>query len=356
MIDEIIKSGTYPPVLLLFGEEELLVDEAARRIYAAASADDVSGMNCDALDGEGTAIDSILTIARSYPMMGDRRVVWVRRFDKATGAKDKKGNDVMAAYLASPSPSTFLLLTASLSSLDGVQASVQKSAGAGSAAQRKIAAQKPPIGALLKHAQWHEFPRMRESQVRAWVRTRAKSTGMNIDDPTIDFLLLRCGTQLRDLALELDKLKTYSGNRIDVTLDDVHAVVGAGKTYNIFELQRAIGRADVANAYTILTRMMEAERQEMLIIAMLTRYFLALYKLLDLRGVTDRGEVAKRAGIPLFAVGDHMEAIDRLGGARIERALSLLVQADATIKSSSSDALTVLQSALSQILEPVAAR
>lgn len=353
MIEEMLKSGAYPPVLLLFGEEELLVDEAARRIYAAASADDVSGMNCDTLDGEGTALDTVLTIARSYPMMGERRVVWVRRFDKVTGAKDKKGNDVMAAYLASPSSSTFLLLTASLSNLDGLQASLQKNA---TTAQRKIAAQKPPIGALLKHAQWHEFPRMRESQVRAWVRTRAKSGGMNIDDRTIDFLLLRCGTQLRDLALELDKLKTYAGENNDVTLDDVNAVVGAGKTYNIFELQRAIGRADVANAYTILTRMMEAERQEMLIIAMLTRYFLALYKILDLRGITDRGEVAKRAGIPPFAVADHMEAIDRLGGARIERALSLLVQADATLKSSSSDALTVLQSALSQILEPAAAR
>ena len=101
---------------------------------------------------------------------------------------------------------------------------------------------------------------------------------------------------------------------------------------------------------------MEAERQEMLIIAMLTRYFLALFKLTDLRGSTDRADVAKRAGIPMFAVGDHMEALDRLGAARVERALMLLVKADATIKSSSSDALTVLQTALSQILEPVTAR
>mgnify|MGYP000487921173 CR=1 FL=1 len=353
MIDAMIKSGVYPPVVLLFGEEEMLVDEAARKLYAAASADDVSGMNSDALEGEGMSLDAILTIARSYPMMGDRRVVWVRRFDKVTGAKDKKGSDVMAAYLASPSPSTLLMLTASLSSLDGLQASMQKSA---TTAQRKIASQKPPIGALLKSAVWHEYPRMREAQVRTWVRARAKSIGMIIDDVTIDFLLLRCGTQLRDLALELDKLKTYAGDRNDVTIDDVNAVVGAGKTYNIFELQRAIGRADMARSYTILTRMMEAERQEMLIIAMLTRYFLALYKLIDLRGMTDRAEVAKRAGIPMFAVGDHLEAIDRLGPVRIERALSLLVQADATLKSSSSDALTVLQTALSQMLEPVVAR
>lgn len=349
MIDDLIKSGSYPPVLMLFGEEELLVDEAARRLYAAASADDVSGMNSDALEGEGTTLDSILTIARSFPMMGDRRVVWVRRFDKVTGAKDKRGNDIMAAYLASPATSTFLLLTSSLPSLDGLQASLQKNAAT---AQRKIASQKPPIGAILKNATWHEFPRMREAQVRAWVRVRAKAIGMTIDDATIDFLLLRCGTQLRDLMLELDKLKTYAGDRSEVSIDDVNAIVGAGKTYNIFELQRAIGRADMANAYTILTRMMEAERQEMLIIAMLTRYFLALYKLIDLRGSTDRGDVAKRAGIPLFAVGDHMDAIDRLGPARIERALFLLVQADATIKSSSSDALTVLQTALSQMLEP----
>lgn len=348
-VDEIIKSGKFPPVVLLFGEEELLVDEAARKLYAAATADDVSGMNSDALEGEGMALDAVLTIARSFPMMGDRRVVWVRRFDKISGAKDKKGNDIMASYLATPSSSTVLLLSASLPSLDGLQASLQKNAPT---AARKIASQKPPIGALLKGATWLEFPRMRETQVRAWVRARAQSIGLVIDDTTIDFLLLRCGSLLRDLSLELDKLKTYMDDRREVSIDDVNAVVGAGKTYNIFELQRAIGRADVATSYTILTRMMEAERQEMLIIAMLTRYFLALFKLIDLRGSTDRTEVAKRAGIPPFAVADHFEALDRLGPMRVERALALLARADATMKSSTSDALTVLQTMLSQMLEP----
>ena len=81
MIDKILKSGAFPPVMLLFGEEDLLVQEEAQRLYNAASAQDATGMNCEIVDGDGMTLDAILGIARSFPMMSDRRVLWVRRFE-----------------------------------------------------------------------------------------------------------------------------------------------------------------------------------------------------------------------------------------------------------------------------------
>lgn len=349
MIDQILASGSFPPVLLLFGASDLLVEEAAQQLYAAASAMDATGMNCDVLDGEQASADAITSLARSYPMMSDRRVIWVRRFDRVSARKDRQGNDPMSAYLRNPSTSTFLLLTASIEAADGISASLQRSKAAGT---KKIAGLKHPFGTLMTAHAWVEFPAMRDTQARAWVRERAKGHGWSIDEPSLDLLLLRTGASLRDLALELDKLEVFVGDRRAITSDDVLEVVASGRTFNVYELQRAIAKRDASVAFMIVTNMMELGRQEMLIIAMLTRYYMALFRLADARTTTtDRQEMARLAEIPPFALGDHLDALDQLGPARVERGLYALTVADGTLKSSSTDPLTVLHTMLARMLD-----
>ncbi len=349
MIEQLLASGTFPPVLLIFGASDLLVEEAAQQVYRAAAAADMTGMNADVLDGEQVTIDAITSLARSYPMMSDRRVIWVRRFDKVSARKDKSGSDPISAYLRDPSPSTFLLLTASIETADGISAALQRNKAT---ATKKINGLKHPFNLLLTSHAWVEYPAMRESQARAWVRDRAKGHGWSIDEASLDLLVMRTGASLRDLAMELDKLETYVGDRRSITSDDVLDVVASGRSFTVYELQRAIGRLDAPSAYNIVTRMMELGRQEMLILAMLTRYFMALFRLADARlQTTDQATMARMAEIPPFALGDHLDALDRLGPVRVERALHALTLADATLKSSSTDPLTVLHTMLARMLD-----
>lgn len=349
MIDQLIASASFPPVLLIFGASDLLVEEAAQQLYKAAAATDPTGMNADVLDGEQVTIDAITSLARSYPMMSDRRIIWVRRFEKVTVRKDKSGSDPISAYLRDPSSSTFLLLTASIEAADGISAALQRNKAT---ATKKMHGLKHPFNLLLSSHAWVEYPAMRESQARAWVRDRAKGHGWTIDEASLDILMMRTGASLRDLAMELDKLETYVGDRRAITADDVLEVTASGRAYTVYDLQRAVGRLDAPAAYTIVTRMMELGRQEMLILAMLTRYVLALFRLADARlQTTDQAAMARMAEIPTFALGDHLDALDRLGPARVERALHALALADATLKSSSSDPLTVLHTMLARILD-----
>ncbi|MCX6140193.1 MAG: DNA polymerase III subunit delta [Candidatus Kapabacteria bacterium] len=348
MIDQILKSGKFPPILLLFGEEDLLVEEDAQRLYDAASAQDTTGMNCDVLDGEEMSLDAVLSIARSFPMMSERRVVWVRRADKLTASKGKKGTDPMQSYLDAPSTSTFLLLTASLVPAHGITAALTKSA---IAAKRKVAALKYPFNLLLNNAPYGEYPHMREAQVGVWLEKRAKSLGITLPRGATELLVAKTGTSLRDLAMEMEKLSSYLGSRLEATPDDIQAIAGSSREFNVFELQKAIGKANTSQATTILTRMMETDRQEMLILAMLTRYMTSLFRLIDLRGVSDRAEIARIAGIKPFAIGEYFDALDHLGPARIERALSVLRSTEATLKSTSTDAMTVLQLMVARILD-----
>lgn len=348
MIKDIIASGSFPPVIVLFGEEDLLLDDDAQRLFDAASKLDTAGMNCDKLDADGMNIEEVLTIARSYPMMSTHRVIWVKHAEKIAASKSKKSADVLLSYLKDPTPSTILMFTASLPTASGLTQAIAKST---TTAQRKIASLKAPFSQLLKHSPWVEYASLREPQVLSWLSSRAGSMGLTLGKDVVELMIARTGTSLRELLMELNKLRMYMGDRTEVALDDVHATFGSTREFNIFELQKAIGRGDSSKSITIVTRMLEVDRQEMLIISMLTRYFMQLFRLLDLRGSTDRTAMAKAAGLPPFAVGDALDAIDVLGPRRIELSLDVLRWAESTLKSSATPPLTVLQTTLSRIFE-----
>jgi len=347
MIKDMISKGAFPPVLLLFGEEDLLVDEAARELYAAAASTDATGMNCEVIDGDGVTLDAVLSIARSFPMMSDRRVLWVKHADKIQATKAKKGRDLMETYMESPTESTFLLLTADLPKAAGIGASMSKSK---SAASRKINALKYPFDVIISKGAFAEYPRMRESDMVSWLMDRARSNSIELSASAAQFLVARTGGSLRELALELDKVMAFLDDRKHATEEDIVQVTGSGRAYNVFELQKAIGNRNLPQAVTIVTKMLEAERQELLIITMLTRFFMSLFKLADCAGMTDRSEIARVAGLPPFAVSDNLAVLDRLGIRTVETALRELRIAEATLKSSSRDPLLVMEIMLARTL------
>jgi DNA polymerase-3 subunit delta len=338
-IQQLLANGVFPPALLLFGEEDLLVENAAQRVFAAVAEKDPSGLSTEVLDGDGLTLDAVLSIARSYPMMSDHRTLWVKHFEKVSVGRDRN-TDRLSTYLADPMPTTFLLFTASIPAAAGIGAAMGKG---DAAAKRKIKALKYPFNVLLSQTTWLEYPAMRSSQVSAWVRSRATEHGVEMSAQLADFLVARHGTVLRELDTEVQKLATFVGHHGEVTEDEVSALVGGSREYSVFELQRAIGTANVRLATTIIERMLETDRQELLIIAMLTRYFTTLYKLIDAQALRDRGAMASAAGIPPFAVGDHLDALQRLGPEAVERALAELRRAESLVKSTPIDARLLLQ-------------
>ena len=348
MINTIISSGNFPTILLLFGAEDFLVETDARRLYDAACKRDVTGMNCDVIDGEQTSLDAVLSIARSYPMMSDQRVVWVRRADKMQSSKSKRSAENLAQYLAQPNTSTFLLLTASLPAADGIGARITRNAAA---ANKKIAALKFPFSTLMQKASWSEYPVLKEQQAMQWLVRRAGDLKLELPTTAPEYFVSRCGTSLRELCMEMEKLKLYIGDKQHATEDDVYAVVGASREFNVFELQRSIGKADAKQAMTIATTMMTSDSQELPIVASLTRMFLQLYRLADARALTDSQQIAQLTGIPAWTLPEYFTYLDNLGPGRVERALQLLRESERTLKSTSTPAIVVIQTLITRILD-----
>ena len=328
MIDSILRTGTFPPAVLLFGEEDFLVEHDAQRLFEAAARQDATGMNSDVLDGEQTSLDAVLSIARSFPMMSDRRVVWVRRAERLA-ARESKGADALSSYLADPPQTTVLIFTATITAADGIGKLRQRP----DALKKKLSKVRYPLNRLISAATWLEYPRQSESQVRSWMMSYASSHGLDLPAEAPDLLMARVGVGLRDISMELDKLRIYVGERGSASMEDVYQLAGSTREFNVFELQRAIGRRDAPTALRILNAMIESDSQEIMILTMLARHFLSLYALIDLRGASDQAQIARQSGLQPFAVSEAFQHLDALGPRRVERALHAIRDAERSLRS-----------------------
>jgi DNA polymerase-3 subunit delta len=310
--------GTVRTAYVLYGEEDLLLDEALDAIVAAALAGADRGFNLDIMRGVEADGRDIVARASSFPMMADRRVVVVRDADKLTG----RDPELLASYVERPSPTTCLVL-----------------AGTKPDFRRK------PFVTIRKEGGAFEFRPLQEDALVSWIIGQVAAGGRRIAPAAASLLTASSGSSLRDLRNEIDKLFIFAGDRKDIMQDDVSAVAGMSREYSIFELQKAIGTRRTPRAVAIMERMLEAGEKVPVIIASLTTYFTTLWKLADLRrrGVPG-GEHAAAAHVSPYFIREYYEALEHVTAADCERAILSLAEADETSKTTGQDIRHVMLS------------
>jgi DNA polymerase-3 subunit delta len=312
-----LSRGEVSPVYLLYGEEDLLVEEALDAILPAALAGGDRTFNLDVLSGTETDGREIVARASSFPMVGPRRVVIVREADRLS-ARDL---ELLSPYVEEPSPSCCLVLIAV-----------------------KPDMRKKPFSTIRRSGRALECRPLYENQVPAWVTEEVKKEGRRIEPEAAKLLTAYTGTSLREIRSELDKLFMYVGTRAEITAEDVSALVGMSKEYTPFDLQRVVGRRDTARAMTILEEILDSGGGVPLVIATMTNYYLTLWKLHDLRqrGVAPR-EQAARARVSPYFLQEYQDVLALQSPSACERALCLLAEADEQSKSGTGDARHVME-------------
>ena len=93
--------GSLDPVYVFVGTERLLIERAVDSIRKAIDALGAPGFNVEIFDGKGLDAARAISAARTLPMMADKRLVLVRRFDAMTPTEQNQ----LAEYLTAPSDS-----------------------------------------------------------------------------------------------------------------------------------------------------------------------------------------------------------------------------------------------------------
>ncbi len=327
-----------PPVVVLAGEEDFLREEAFHYLIRHLVSEDTRDFNFDIVDGTDTDIESIAEMCMVVPMMADYRVVAVRHFEHVS-TKLKRSKNAAAGplgkYIAKPSSSTILLLETS-----STDAQAKKKKGKGTS---KIY----PYDVIKKVGTLVEFPRMSESQLPSWIRSRFKSKKREVTPDAVELLLSLTGSSLRTLNNEIEKVCTYSSDGQVISDVDVAVMTGTSREFNVFELQKAVGAKDKQRSLHILYGMLRDKAQELLILSMLHRYFLKLWVLAQSSPHTKSpNELASIAGVSPYFVQEYVAALRVYRYEAIESALLTLSEAERKIKSTSTSADLILQTAM----------
>jgi DNA polymerase-3 subunit delta len=265
-----IKSGKPAPVYLIVGDDERGKDDLVRLFHALVP-EDVRAFNLERLSAPDIDPASVVSIARTLPLLGDRRVIIVARAERwLTGKKrgkassDEEGDaddgaedastgagaasaggsgsaasgDALTTYVESPEENTTLVLVA---------ADINRTTRL--------------VKALLKQAVVVECwglkgekeargPAIADALQRAgrFVEAEMKKAGKTLDPRAVQPLLEHAGTDIAVLRGDVERLLLYVEGRSAITLEDVRAVVSGQTMINAWGVTNAIERGDARTA------------------------------------------------------------------------------------------------------------
>ena len=271
-INKIINENNPPAILLIFGEEEFLISKATEILINKFTNPSIN-YQYEKYDGNEVNLEDIANFANTSSFFGDKKIVLIKEFDKSIRKIQKKNleNTRFYSYLDNPNENTFLILQSNNSSLNGLSKSKTKSS-----------ALSYPYNLIIQKYVWIEYPKVWQSEYEAWVKRISKNMKMDINPDAAQMLISRAGESLRTLWSELEKLQIFMGERSKVTLEDVLEVSGSSKELTVFDLQKYVIQRDLKNSIKAINELLAYDRQEMLIISVLQKFFLQLFKLSEM--------------------------------------------------------------------------
>ncbi len=322
------RHGNFQPLYFWFGEEVFLNVSLQHVLVEHALGPSERDFNLDILYGAETDAQDVLARCRSFPMMAPRRVVIVRDFDRL------KQKQLFAEYARQPNPHAVVVLACS----GRPNLSVN------------------PYRALKQRAAWSEFRPLKERELPGWIEARMQAVGKRLRPEALHALIESAGHDLHTLHQELEKLQTYTGSREEITREDVLAVGGHGREFNVFELQDAIGRGDRVRAFYVVEQILRhtsnRRREALRILAVLTNYFMRLYTLTLCRAKYDAKALGKKIGIPPYYVKEYLHALRLYPLTALEAIMGCLLEAEFSLKGGSEESEAVILTRLLKQIMP----
>lgn len=333
------------PVYLLYGEETYIRDEVVSMFKDKLLPPKVLDFNLDILDGGQAAPDEIATLAATMPFMAEKRLVIVknaeffksRRKNKDENTEEVKeerspaGEKALLDYLSNPATSACLVFTAG---------SVDK--------KKKL------YKAIEKSGQVVEFSPLKGRELNLWLEHRFAAAGKKAEPTAMAELITAVGNNLQQLAGEVEKLISYTGQRSTVKRDDVTTLVGKTVELSIFDLVDAAGEQKYEKAVKMLREMVIYGEPPVRILMMIARQFRLLLqvKVLHSAGLMEK-QIATKMQLHPYVTGKCMRQSRNFQREELEQSLEEILAADVAIKSGQQEPLLALEILLAHLCRAV---
>jgi len=198
-----VKSGSIPPAIYLYGEEDVLKDEVIRAVLDRVVEPGVRDFNYDQRSASQLDAEAVETLCNTLPMMADRRLVVIREVE--AWQKRAKSKAAVLRYLEKPAPATVLILVQSVSRRDDDRDGWDVD--------------------LLRLTSAVEVTRYGQKLAEKWVLKRAEDRGIRLAPDAAAHLVKAVEGDLGAARSELDKLAGLGDDEV-VSLEQLVASLG----------------------------------------------------------------------------------------------------------------------------------
>ena len=301
-----INNREFLPIYFFHGEEAYFIDLAVKALENDALSEDEKAFNQTVIYGKDTNYNDILALARQYPMMGDKQLIIVKE------AQDLKLNEtetkILENYVENPVESTILVFAHK---------------------HKKVDSRKKVFKTLqTKKMLFHSEP-IKDYNLAKWIDDEAKNLEIKIAPGISQLLADYLGNDLSRIANELNKMKLVlkNGEVLDGKLVETH--IGISKEFNVFELQKALGKKDANQAFKIAFFMGKNPKTNPIVMTIgnLYNYFsnVIVYHTLSKQSPQT---IASEMGVNPYFIKDYAESARLFPLKQATRTISILREID----------------------------
>jgi len=326
-----IAANEVAPVYCLHGSERFLVDRcvaAIRKAITGSESPAGTSFDYDLFDLKETSLAQVIGAAKTLPMWSKRRLVIAQGIDEVKAEQ----LEPLVKYVADPNPKGCLVLVG-----------------------EKVDGRLRAFAALRKAGCLHEFARLKDRELSAWISGHAKQRGLQIEAAAAQALAETAGPDLGRIAQALEQVALFANGPIKRA--HVEELIPESRERGVFELTRAIGMGQVEQSLRLLANMQRNREPALKIQFMLMRQLRQIWRAKELVAASvPRMEIAAAVGVAPFFLDDILTPANRMSVGQLRRSFLHLYHADRSLKSSRIDPDLQMMRLVRQLAEEASRR
>jgi DNA polymerase-3 subunit delta len=336
-----IQKSAVPPALLLLGPEAYERRRIKEALVATVPPDAVTQH-----DLSERSLAEVLDDARALSLFASERVLWVvnaeavlPRGRSEDDGEGESGSDAgpLNDYLKDPTPGVVVVFEAIRFDFEGDD-------------KRKQERVRKFYGAISDVV---ELRRYSSQDARHEADALARRVGFRMEPQALDLLVEALGADIARIAVEIEKLSLFAGNRV-IGVDDIAALVPDARASSIFALVNALGRRDRARSLEILdTLTREGEYLPLALAFLSTQFRMALVaREAGLKSSQQIQGHFSRMGVPMWGSRAEQvyQTVSKFNKQQLERAMKLIFEADRGLRDARPDDRVIMEHFILQLV------
>jgi DNA polymerase-3 subunit delta len=305
-----LRSNTVKQVYIFAGEETYMQEEAWRFLEKKMGVD---ALNVEVFYAPETQVQNIIIAAQTMPFLSEKRLIVVKDTQKLKAADTE---NLAEFFKHPPETSCVVLLWADR--------------------MKKDSKNKGLFSVVEKSGSVVEFRALYERELPSWIVQRVKEFGKSITPDAVQAIIEESGSGLLDLSNELEKLDLYTGEKTEITLQDVEKVSGHTKLADLNRLADAVEEGKASKSLEIAENLLREGEIPLKIIATIYRVMkrLLLAKSMLDHKKSSHQEIRQELQLNPYFHSNYFTKLARFPLRKLERSIEHVLQADVAIKTS----------------------